>query len=68
MNPNPSRRFQPGELNELVRDLPPPTGDDQPLTWDGRVLDTKEAVLEFLAEIEETRKDGRSLDPHDDQS
>jgi hypothetical protein len=59
MNPDPSRRFQPGELNELVRDLPPPTEDDQSRTWDGRVLDTKEAVLEFLAEIEETRKVSR---------
>lgn len=43
----------------------PPTPDDQSRTWDGRVLNTKEAVVEFLAEIEEARSEGRSLDPHD---
>jgi len=62
-----SHRFQTGELNELLRDLPAPTDDDQSRTWDGRVLNTKEAVLAFLAEIEEARNDGRSLDPHDKQ-
>jgi len=47
--------------------LSPSTADDQSRTWDGRVLNTKEAMLEFLDEIEETRRSGRSLDPHDDQ-
>lgn len=45
----------------------PPTDDDQSRTWDGRILDTKEKVLEFLAEVEEARKAGRSLDPYDKQ-
>ncbi len=61
------RRFEPGELNEFMRDLPPPTEDDQSLTWDGRVLDTKEKVLEFLGEVEEACREGRSLDPLDNQ-
>lgn len=43
----------------------PSTPDDQSRTWDGRVLDTEEAVLEFLVEVEEARAQGRSLDPHD---
>lgn len=45
----------------------PSTPDDQSRTWDGRVLDTKEKVLEFLAEIEEARQAGRTLGPDDDQ-
>ncbi len=45
----------------------PSTPDDQSRTWDGRVLDTKEKVLEFLAEIEEARKEGHSLDPLDNR-
>lgn len=44
----------------------PSTGDDQSRTWDGRVLDTKGAVLEFLADLEAARHDGRSLEPIDD--
>jgi len=32
------------------------------------VLDTKEKVLEFLAEMEEARREGRSLDPLDFQA
>jgi hypothetical protein len=39
--------------------------DDVSITTDGRRLDSKEAVLEFLAEVEEARAQGRSLDPHD---
>lgn len=41
----------------------PSTGDDQSRTWDGRVLDTKGAVLDLLVELEATRHDGRSLEP-----
>ena len=51
----------------LIRNHITATDDDQSRTWDGRVLNTKEAVLAFLAEIEEARNDGRSLDPHDKQ-
>jgi len=47
--------------------ISPSTPDDQSRTWDGRVLNTKEAMLEFLEEVEETRRSGRSLDPHDNQ-
>ncbi|MBW3580506.1 MAG: hypothetical protein KY431_05665 [Actinobacteria bacterium] len=55
------------ELAERMHGAAPPRRDDQSRTWDGRVLDTKEAVLEFLAEVEEARKSGRSLDPHANQ-
>ena len=48
--------------------LSPSTPDDQSRTWDGRVLDTKEKLLEFLAEVEDARAAGRSLDPDDNQS
>ncbi len=55
MTKPPVRHFERGELNALMKDLPPPTDDDQSRTWDGRVLDTKEKVLEFLAEMDQTR-------------
>lgn len=32
-----------------------PTADDVSITYDGRRLDSKEAVLEFLAELEAER-------------
>ena len=50
-----------------MRNAPPATPDDQSRTWDGRVLDTKEKMLEFLAELEEARRTGRSLHPDDNQ-
>lgn len=43
----------------------PATPDDQSRTWDGRVLNTKAAVVEFLVELQKARSEGRSLDPHD---
>lgn len=55
------------EWSERCNSGKPSTPDDQSRTWDGRVLDTKEKVLEFLAEIEEARQAGRSLGPDDDQ-
>lgn len=39
----------------------PPTADDQSRTWDGRVLNTKQKVLEFLAELEEDRNGGPAV-------
>jgi hypothetical protein len=36
-----------------------PTPDDVSITLDGRRLDSKEKVLEFLAEIEAERSSGR---------
>jgi hypothetical protein len=56
------RVFEPGELNELVRDADPSTPDDQSRTWDGRILNTKAKMLEFLAEIEVARAEGREFD------
>ena len=55
---------RPARMNAV---LSPSTPDDQSRTWDGRVLDTKEKVLEFLAEVEEARASGRSLHPVDNQ-
>jgi hypothetical protein len=43
--------------NETVN---PPSDDDQSRTWDERVLDTREDVLEFLDEVNEARREGRS--------
>lgn len=43
------------EFNEMLRDLPSATSDDVSITKDGRRLDTKEKVLEFLAELEAER-------------
>ncbi len=48
----PKRSFRAGEFNEFVRGAGPPTRDDQSVTRDGRVLDTKEKVIQFFAEIE----------------
>jgi hypothetical protein len=41
----------------------PATHDDQCVTRDGRVLDTKDKVLAFLAEVADTRAEGRTLGP-----
>lgn len=40
------------ELRAMRADLPPPSPDDVSLTFDGRRLDSKDAVLEFLASLE----------------
>jgi hypothetical protein len=40
-----------------------PTADDQSRTWDGRVLNSKDAVLAFLEELATARREGRSLEP-----
>lgn len=45
----------------------PPTSDDQSRTWGGRVLDTKEAVLEFLAEAQGAGVNEQRLASHDRQ-
>ena len=39
------------QLAAELRNAPPPTRDDVPVTTDGRRLDSVEAVLNFLAEI-----------------
>ena len=51
------------ELFERVRTAPPPTDDDVTVLWDGRRLDSKEKVLQWLAELEEARKAGDSAAP-----
>ncbi|MGH9091992.1 MAG: hypothetical protein ACRDZR_11540 [Acidimicrobiales bacterium] len=43
------------ELIERVRHSPPPTDDDVTILWDGRRLDSKEAVLAWVAEVEAAR-------------
>lgn len=43
------------EFNEMLRDAAPPTLDDVSITTDGRRLDTKEAVIAFLAELDAWR-------------
>lgn len=40
--------------------LPPPTDDDVSITNDGRRLDTKEKVIEFLAELAADREAERT--------
>ena len=39
------------ELVERVRHAPPPTEDDVTILWDGRRLDSREAALQWLAEV-----------------
>jgi hypothetical protein len=39
------------EWFEGMRQARPPTPDDVTILWDGRRLDSREAVLEWLAEV-----------------
>ena len=50
------------ELIERVRQAPSPTSDDVSVLWDGRRLDSREAVLAWLAEVDAKRAAGRSGD------
>lgn len=43
------------EWFEGMRDAASPTLDDVTILWDGRRLDSREAVMEWLAEIEAKR-------------
>jgi hypothetical protein len=43
------------ELLERVSHAAPPTPDDVTILWDGRRLDSREAVMEWLAEVEVKR-------------
>ena len=49
------------ELFERVRHAPPPTDDDVTILWDGRRLDSKDKVLEWLAEIEAVRAEAAAV-------
>jgi hypothetical protein len=46
------------ELIERVRDAAPPTADDVPITFDGRRLDSPEAVKKWLADLAARRGAG----------
>jgi hypothetical protein len=39
------------ELIERMHDASPPTADDVPITFDGRRLDSPEAIREWLADL-----------------
>lgn len=56
------RVFTRREFNEMLRDAPPPTDDDVSITVDGRRLDSKEAVLAFIAELDAARNAARAED------
>ena len=43
------------ELIERVRHAAPPTSDDVTILWDGRRLDSRESVMEWLAEVDAKR-------------
>lgn len=43
------------EWFEGMRHAGPPTDDDVTILWDGRRLDSREAVMEWLAEVEAKR-------------
>lgn len=43
------------EWFERMRNAAPPSDDDVIVLWDGRRLDSREKVLEWLAEVEAKR-------------
>jgi hypothetical protein len=43
------------EVIERMRHAAPPTPDDVSILWDGRRLDSREAVMEWLTEVEAKR-------------
>ena len=45
------------ERFEKMRHAGPPTDDDVTILWDGRRLDSREAVMEWLAEVEAKRSE-----------
>jgi len=50
------------EFAARVRAAPPSTADDVSITRDGRQLDSKSAVVEWLAEVEADRATGRYVE------
>jgi hypothetical protein len=52
------------ELVERVRRAGPPTPDDVTILWDGRRLDSREAVMQWLAEVDAKRAEEAAADPH----
>ena len=58
--PTPRKVITGDAWRDMGRSLPPPTDDDVSITKDGRRLDSKEKVLEFLAELEAEREAERA--------
>jgi hypothetical protein len=52
------------ELVERVRRAGPPTPDDVTILWDGRRLDSREAVMQWLAEVDVKRAEEAAAEPH----
>jgi hypothetical protein len=52
------------EWFEGMRNAPPPTPDDVTILWDGRRLDSREAVMEWLAEVEAKRAEEATASSH----
>ncbi|HXN63501.1 MAG TPA: hypothetical protein VN886_23860 [Acidimicrobiales bacterium] len=50
------------ELIERVRHAAPPTSDDVTILWDGRRLDSRESVMEWLAEVQVKRAEEAAAD------
>jgi hypothetical protein len=50
------------ELFERMGDAGPPSGDDVPVTFDGRRLETPDAVREWLSDLAARRAAARSHD------
>ncbi len=48
------------EWFEGMRHAAPPTEDDVTILWDGRRLDSREAVMEWLTEVEAKRAEEAS--------
>ena len=54
------------EFLARLRNAAPPTPDDVSILRDGRRLDSKEAVLKWLAEVEADRAAGRFVEFDDE--
>jgi hypothetical protein len=50
------------EVIERMRHAGPVSADDVTILWDGRRLDSREAVLEWLAELDAQRAIGVNAD------
>jgi hypothetical protein len=46
---------------ERMKQAAPPTADDVSILWDGRRLDSREAVMAWLAEVAAQRADEAAL-------
>jgi hypothetical protein len=51
------------EVIERMRHAGPPTPDDVTILWDGRRLDSREAVMEWLAEVDAKRAEDARAHP-----